>query len=331
MLQTTLKIVPVDNVGGSSEEVEGLDAKLGRPEDSPTKYGEDQAMEQRVSDFDVAAAAFDTRPPTDDGETATAIMQVQAVLDNTQRPNVGEPRGEVLGASGPRVNLFTRGRGQALASSSPAIMGGEGFGGGFGGGCLGGATAFRTCTGQGGLDTVGRSSSSEPVSEQEGIKAVAAPSSAASTPYSSVAQPPAPPAASTLRGDDQAQDAKAGDRLALNCRYKLEGQPVKALKKIVTDAGYDLTASMEKGELLDIAVAVRLKHCPIGVSRNTSGGFGGSGLGGGKGGGGFGGGKGGGGFEGGKGGGRFGGGMAGGGSGGGSGGGGVGSPPPPCS
>ena len=68
MLQTTLKIVPVDNVGGSREEVEGLDAKLGRPEDSPTKYGED---------------------------------------------------------SGPRVNSFTRGRGQALASSSPAIMGDE--------------------------------------------------------------------------------------------------------------------------------------------------------------------------------------------------------------
>ena len=68
MLQTTLKFVPVDNIGGSSEEVEGLDAKLGRPEDSPTKYGED---------------------------------------------------------SGPRVNSFTRGRGQALASSSPAIMGDE--------------------------------------------------------------------------------------------------------------------------------------------------------------------------------------------------------------
>ena len=82
MLQTTLKIAPVDNVGGSSEEVEGLDAKLGRPEDSPTKCGE---------------------------------------------------------GSGPRVNSFTRGRGQALASSSPAIMGGGGFGGGGGGVGYGGS------------------------------------------------------------------------------------------------------------------------------------------------------------------------------------------------
>ena len=64
---------------------------------------------------------------------------------------------------------------------------------------------------------------------EDGIKTMAAPSSAASTPYSSVAQLPAPPAASTLRGDDQAQDAKAGDRLALSCRYKLEGQPAGAL------------------------------------------------------------------------------------------------------
>ena len=102
------------------------------------------------------------------------------------------------------------------------------------------------------------------VSEQEaslaedGIKA--APSSAASTPYSSVAQPPAPPAASTLRGDGHL--CPPGDRLTLSCRSRLEGQPIKALKKIVTDAGYDLTAPLEKSELLDIAVAVRLKHCP---------------------------------------------------------------------